>query len=57
MEKLCEMFVSHIMKMAVFWDVMPCSSVDRDQRFGRTYCFHLLSRRMIYPEDGGSRFL
>jgi hypothetical protein len=28
------------MKMAVFWDVAPCSLVEIDQRFRRLYCLH-----------------
>jgi hypothetical protein len=28
------------MKMAVFWDVEPCSLVDIDHRFRRAYCLH-----------------
>jgi hypothetical protein len=27
------------------------------QCFAETCCFHLPGRRMIYPEDGGSRFV
>jgi hypothetical protein len=26
------------MKMAVFWDVSPCSLVDTDRRFRHVYC-------------------
>jgi hypothetical protein len=26
----------------VFWDVTPCSFIDRYQRFGGTHCLHLL---------------
>jgi hypothetical protein len=28
------------MKMAVFWDVAPCSLVDIDRRFRCAYCLH-----------------
>jgi hypothetical protein len=28
------------MKMAVFWDVAPCSLVDIVRRFRGTYCLH-----------------
>jgi hypothetical protein len=28
------------MKMAVFWDIAPCSLVHTDRRFRGTYCFH-----------------
>jgi hypothetical protein len=27
-------------KMAVFWDVAPCSLVDIDRRFIGAYCLH-----------------
>jgi hypothetical protein len=28
------------MKMAVFWDVMPCSLVEIDRRFRGAFCLH-----------------
>jgi hypothetical protein len=28
------------MKFRVFWDVMPCSEIDVDRRFGGAYCLH-----------------
>jgi hypothetical protein len=28
------------MRMAVFWDVAPCSLVEVDRRFRGTYCLH-----------------
>jgi hypothetical protein len=56
MEKVCKIFASHLKKRVVFWDVMPYSSVDSDQHFGRTYCFRLPSRRMKYPAERGSGF-
>jgi hypothetical protein len=28
------------MKMAVFWDVAPCSPVETDRRFRGAYCLH-----------------
>jgi hypothetical protein len=28
------------MKMAVFWDIAPCSLVDTDRHFRGTYCVH-----------------
>jgi hypothetical protein len=31
----------------VFWDVVPCSHVEVDQRFRGVYCFH-------HSYDGGS---
>jgi hypothetical protein len=36
-------------KVAVFWDVAPCSLVDADLRFRGTYCLHY-----HHPDDGGS---
>jgi hypothetical protein len=36
------------MKMAVFWDVAPCSLVDNDRRFRGAYCqYHHLDDRMM----------
>jgi hypothetical protein len=29
-----------LMKVAVFWDIAPCSLVGIDRRFGSAYCFH-----------------
>jgi len=29
------------MKMTVVWDVVPCSLVETDLRFGGAYCLHL----------------
>jgi hypothetical protein len=37
------------MKMAVFWDVAPCSLVDIDRCFRGAYSFH--------HQDGGSKLL
>jgi hypothetical protein len=28
------------MKMAVFWDVAPCSLIDTDRHFRGAYCLH-----------------
>jgi hypothetical protein len=33
------------MKMAVLWDIAPCSLVDTDRRFRGVYCF-------LRPDDG-----
>jgi hypothetical protein len=33
------------MKMAVFWDIAPCSLVDTDRRFRGAYCLHYHSDR------------
>jgi hypothetical protein len=41
----------------VFWGVMPCSLVDSDNHFRRTWYLHLQGRSDIcYPEDDGSKF-
>jgi hypothetical protein len=39
------------MKMAVFWDVAPCSLVKTDGSFRGAYCLHHC------PDDGGSKHL
>lgn len=36
-----------VVKIMVFWVVMPCSLVDRN----------LLPASSVYPDDGGHRFL
>jgi hypothetical protein len=38
-----EVLTAMAMKCAVFWDVMPCSSVETHRRFGGTY-FHFQDR-------------
>jgi hypothetical protein len=35
------------MKMAVFWDVAPCSLAEIDRRFRRTYCLHHCIRAIL----------
>jgi hypothetical protein len=35
-----EVLTATSMKMAVFWDVAPCSLVDTDRRFRGAYCLH-----------------
>jgi hypothetical protein len=37
------------MKITVFWDVTPCSLVERYQCFGRTCCFHLKGGGVTRP--------
>jgi hypothetical protein len=34
------------MKSSVFWDIMPCSSVKVNQRFGGTYRLHLQGQKV-----------
>jgi hypothetical protein len=57
------------MKSTVFWDIMTCSLLKVNDRFGGTYrlqsrallatCFHagFLLGLFLYPEDGGDIFL
>jgi hypothetical protein len=42
------------MKMAVFWDVAPCSLLDIDRRFRGAYCLHHQGDALISPEICGS---
>jgi hypothetical protein len=42
-------------QVTFFWDVMSCILIDCYQRFGRTCCLHLQSRRACH-EDGSSMF-
>jgi hypothetical protein len=43
----------------VFWDMMPCSSVDVNQCPRGTYCLHLQGQRVSqasnYEEGGGQQ--
>jgi hypothetical protein len=39
--KRSEVLVKVNIKIMGFWDVTPCSFVDRYQRFGRSYCPYL----------------
>jgi hypothetical protein len=32
--------VNHKFKIRVFWDIVPCSLVGVDRRFGVAYCLH-----------------
>jgi hypothetical protein len=43
------------MKIAVFWDVAPCSLVDTDGRFRGAYCLHHQSDDRL--DDGGSNLI
>jgi hypothetical protein len=55
--KLGGMQMKEIVKMAVFWDVAPCSPVDTDQNFRDAYCIHHLSKIIHCPGDRGSKCL
>jgi hypothetical protein len=37
-----------MMTVLYFWVVTPCRFIGRYQRFGETYCLHLLGSRHIY---------
>jgi hypothetical protein len=41
-----EVLMAANIKITVFWDVMPCSSVKRSHRFGGIYCLHLYEKEM-----------
>jgi hypothetical protein len=44
------------MKMAVFWDVAPCSLVDSDRRFRGDYCSIIRVTPMTHrPDYEGSK--
>jgi hypothetical protein len=40
------------LKMAILWDVVPCSLIDTDRRFGGAECFNCQDD---HPDDGGSK--
>jgi hypothetical protein len=40
------------MKMAVFWDVAPCSMVDTNRRFGGVCCLHHQGHRRRWVPTG-----
>jgi hypothetical protein len=40
------------MKIATFWDVVPCSLLGVDQQFRGAYCLH--HQGIHRPDDGGS---
>jgi hypothetical protein len=42
-----EVFTAVVMKSIIFWDMMPCSPLSCNQRFGGTYRLHLQGRRII----------
>jgi hypothetical protein len=57
-ERQCETFRTYqtkrSMKMAVVWNVAPCSLVEIDRRFRGAYCPHHQGDR---PDDEGSEHL
>jgi hypothetical protein len=40
---------SKTLKITVFWDMTPCSFVDRHQHFRETCVLHLQPRGLAYP--------
>jgi hypothetical protein len=40
-----EVSTAVVMKSIIFWDMMPCSLLSCNRRFGGTYRLHLLCRR------------
>jgi hypothetical protein len=50
-----EVLTKMSMKIAVFWDVAPCSLVGTDRRFRGAYCFH--HQDDDHPDDGSSKIL
>jgi hypothetical protein len=38
-------------KIAVFWNVMPCSLIDRHQQFGRTCCLSAVKMEVPDPSE------
>jgi hypothetical protein len=40
-----ELFTAVVMKSIIFWDMMPCSPLSFNGRFGRTYRLYLQGRR------------
>jgi hypothetical protein len=49
-----EVLVRVSIKNMVFWDVMPCSSVDVEQHFRVTCCLHIQGRRVSSVEENGT---
>jgi hypothetical protein len=53
-----EVFIAVVMKSIILWDVMPCSLLSCNRRFGGTYRLHLQGRlsgefREIGIQGGG----
>jgi hypothetical protein len=51
-----EFLTAVVMKNSVFWDITPCSPLEVNKRFGRTYRLHLqcrgVSQGRNQPEAG-----
>jgi hypothetical protein len=45
-------FPAVLLKITVFWDVMPCTSVNRYHLFRENCCTHILSGKDVFiPDD------
>jgi hypothetical protein len=55
-----EVLTAAVMKSTIFWDIMPCSVLKINQRFGGTYRLHIhagfLLDLFFDPEDGCDMF-
>jgi hypothetical protein len=40
-----------VMKSTSFWQIMPCSPLKVNRRFGGTYCLHLQAQRKSRPRN------
>jgi hypothetical protein len=41
-----EVLTAVVMETSIFWDITPCSPLNVNRRFGRTYRLHLQGRRI-----------
>jgi hypothetical protein len=51
-----EVLAAVVMKIAIFWDTVPCISY-MNRRFGGTYHFHLQGRKSAEQETSDSRMI
>jgi hypothetical protein len=42
-----QLLTALIMKSTIIWDMIPCSSLEVNRRFGGTYCLYLQGRKII----------
>jgi hypothetical protein len=52
-----EVLTAEIMNNSLFWDIPPCSRLEVNRRFGRTYCIHLLRQRITQARNSVSHLL
>jgi hypothetical protein len=50
-----EVFTAVVMKSIVFWDMMPCSPLSFNRRFGGTYHLNLQGRRNKFSKKPASK--